>query len=118
MQARGWGRIVLIAANALSEGVAGREAYAAGKAGLHGLARSLAVSLGPAGILVNGVVLSLVLTEKTRQFVPSPVVEQYRAGTPTGRLSEPDDIADAIVFLGSAANRNVAGAFVPVTGGR
>jgi 3-oxoacyl-[acyl-carrier protein] reductase len=118
MRGRGWGRIVLIAANALVEGVPGREAYAAGKAGLHGLARSLATSLGPAGILVNGVVLSLALTDKTRQFVPLPVVEQYLASTPTGRLSEPDGVADAIVFLASAANRNIAGAFVSVTGGR
>jgi NAD(P)-dependent dehydrogenase (short-subunit alcohol dehydrogenase family) len=118
MRARGWGRIVLIAANALAEGVAGREAYAAGKAGLHGLATSLAVSLGPSEILVNGVVLSLALTEKTRMFVPPQVLERYVAGTPTGRLSEPDGIADAIVFLASAANRNIAGAFLPVTGGR
>lgn len=118
MRARGSGRIVLIAANALAEGVAGRESYAAGKAGLHGLARSLATSLGPAGILVNGVVLSLVSSDKTRQFVPGPVIEQYEHSTPTGRLSEPDGIADAILFLASAANQNVAGAFLPVTGGR
>jgi NAD(P)-dependent dehydrogenase (short-subunit alcohol dehydrogenase family) len=118
MRSHGWGRIVLVAANALSEGVPGREAYAAGKSGLHGLARSLVLSLGPAGILVNGVVLSLSLTEKTRQRVPPPIVEQYRASTPTGQLSEPAGVADAIVFLASAANRNIAGAFVPVTGGR
>lgn len=118
MRIRGWGRIVLVAANALTEGVPGREAYAAGKAGLHGLARSLATSLGPAGILVNGVVLSLALTSKTKQFVPPPIVEQYRASTPTSRLSEPNGIADAIVFLASSANTNIAGALVPVTGGR
>jgi NAD(P)-dependent dehydrogenase (short-subunit alcohol dehydrogenase family) len=118
MRARGWGRIVLIAANALAEGVAGRESYAAGKAGLHGLARSLTTSLGSADILVNGVVLSLVLTEKTRQAVPAPVIEQYEQATPTGRLSQPDDIADAIVFLASRANHNICGAFLPVTGGR
>jgi NAD(P)-dependent dehydrogenase (short-subunit alcohol dehydrogenase family) len=60
----------------------------------------------------------LALTDKTRRFVPPAVVEGYQKGTPTGRLSEPAEIADAIVFLASAANRNIAGTFLPVTGGR
>jgi 3-oxoacyl-[acyl-carrier protein] reductase len=118
MKARGWGRLVLVAANALVEGLPGWEAYGAAKAGLFGLARTLAWELGPAGILTNVVVLSLTVTDRNRRAIPPAVVERVRATTPSGRLSEPDDVARAVVFLSSAANGNISGAFLPVNGGR
>jgi 3-oxoacyl-[acyl-carrier protein] reductase len=112
------GRVVLVAANVLVDGMPGWESYGAAKAGLYGLARTLSWELGPAGILTNVVVLSLTLTDRNRRRIPAPVLDRFRSATPTGRLSEPDDVARAIVFLASAANGNITGAFLPVTGGR
>jgi NAD(P)-dependent dehydrogenase (short-subunit alcohol dehydrogenase family) len=112
MRGRGWGRIVLISSGAGEEGWQGAAAYATAKAGLVGLARSLAWELGPEGILVNVVAAGLTLTERIRQTLPPEVADRFAARVPSRRLSGPDDLAALIVFLGSAANHNVSGELV------
>jgi NAD(P)-dependent dehydrogenase (short-subunit alcohol dehydrogenase family) len=109
MRERGWGRIVLISSGAGEEGWQGAAAYAAAKAGLVGLARSLAWELGPEGILVNVVAPGLTLTGRVIKALPEGVADGFAARTPTRRLSGPDDLAELIVFLASAANRNMSG---------
>ena len=109
MRGRDWGRIVFISSGAGEEGWQGAAAYATAKAGLVGLARSLAWELGPDGILVNVVAPGLTLTERASQTVPADIAGRFAARTPSRRLSGPDDIAGLIVFLASAANHNISG---------
>jgi 3-oxoacyl-[acyl-carrier protein] reductase len=118
MRRRRWGRIVLLSSHTVRDGGRGQEFYGAAKGGLHGFARSLAWDLGPDGVLVNVVCPGLTQTAKVRCGLPEAVREAERARTPTGRLSEPGDVASMVVFLCSAANRNVTGESVTVAGGR
>jgi NAD(P)-dependent dehydrogenase (short-subunit alcohol dehydrogenase family) len=112
MRGGGWGRIVLVSSGAGEEGWQGAAPYATAKAGLVGLARSLAWELGPEGILVNVVAPGLTMTERIRQSLPPEIAERFAARVPSRRLSEPEDLAALIVFLASAANRNVSGELV------
>src|SRR5579859_773327 len=109
MRAAGWGRIVLLSSGA-ADGAPGLEQYAAAKAALHGLARSLARSAGKAGILANIVMPGLIPTERNRQRIPQPALDQIAAATPTGRLATEDDVARLVTFLASAANTAITGA--------
>ena len=112
MRGRGWGRIVLVSSGAGEEGWEGAAAYAAAKAGLAGLARSLAWELGREGILVNVVAAGLTLTNRVRRNAPPQVIQAIAGRVPSRRLSDPEDVAELIVFLASAANRNVSGEIV------
>jgi 3-oxoacyl-[acyl-carrier protein] reductase len=109
MRGHGWGRVVLVSSGAGEEGWEGAAAYATAKAGLVGLARSLAWELGREGVLVNVVAPGLTLTERVRQAAPPEVTQRIADRLPTRRLSEPADVAGLIVFLGSAANGNISG---------
>ena len=115
MRQAGWGRIVTISSDAI-DGWPGLGPYATAKAGLHGLSRTLAVELGPADILSNEVMPGMVLTERNQKQVPAEYQEQVRQHTATRRLTTPADIATAIVFLGSPANRQITGEVIRVTG--
>jgi NAD(P)-dependent dehydrogenase (short-subunit alcohol dehydrogenase family) len=113
MRAAGWGRIVLMSSGA-ADGAPGLEQYAAAKAALHGLARSLARGAGPAGILTNVVMPGLIPTPQHRQFIPQQVLDEIAARNPTGRLASADDVAQLVAFLASAANNSVTGAEIHV----
>jgi NAD(P)-dependent dehydrogenase (short-subunit alcohol dehydrogenase family) len=113
MRAAGWGRIVLMSSGA-ADGAPGLEQYAAAKAALHGLARSLARSAGPAGILTNVVMPGLIPTPRQRQSIPQQVLDEIAARNPTGRLATEDDVARLVAFLASAANNSVTGAEIHV----
>jgi NAD(P)-dependent dehydrogenase (short-subunit alcohol dehydrogenase family) len=118
MTAQGFGRIVNLASRSGLVGVARAAHYAAAKAGIVGLTRSLAKELGPAGILVNAVAPTVIVTE--RDGVPSVAPERQvtmAKSIPIGRLATPDDIARVVVWLGSAYNSFVNGEVVTVSGG-
>ncbi|MGW2256040.1 SDR family NAD(P)-dependent oxidoreductase [Kitasatospora sp. NPDC001660] len=117
MRGREWGRVVLIGAGLADTGKPGAGAYGAGKSGLYGLMRSLAWELGPEGILVNMVVPGQTLTETVRAHVPAGFLAEKGRSLPSGRMSLPEDVARAVVFLGSAANGNINGETLRVTGG-
>lgn len=95
-------------------GFPGDAAYAASKAGLAGLTRSLAIELAPRGITVNLVIPGLVLTEMTGG-VSEKALERMRQTIPLARYGEADDIAQVIDWVGRS--RYMTGAFVPVDGG-
>ncbi|MFK7829912.1 MAG: SDR family NAD(P)-dependent oxidoreductase [Congregibacter sp.] len=95
-------------------GFPGDAAYAASKAGLAGLTRSLAIELAPRGITVNLVIPGLVLTEMTGG-VSEKALERMRQTIPLGRYGEAKDIAQVIDWVGRS--RYMTGAFVPVDGG-
>jgi NAD(P)-dependent dehydrogenase (short-subunit alcohol dehydrogenase family) len=117
MRTRGFGRVVLVSSHVVHDGMAGNEFYAAAKAALHGFSRSLAWDVGPDGILVNVVAPGLTTTERI-SGLPAPIREGEVARTATGRLATPEDVAGAVLYLGSAANGNISGEVVTVAGGR
>ncbi|MBQ0825031.1 SDR family oxidoreductase [Streptomyces sp. RG38] len=118
MRARKWGRIALVSSHIARDGAPGQEIYGAAKAALHGFARSLAWDAGPDGVLVNVVSPGLTRTAGVLADLPAPVRERELTRTPTRRLSSPEDVARAIAFLCSAANDNITGAVLDVSGGR
>jgi NAD(P)-dependent dehydrogenase (short-subunit alcohol dehydrogenase family) len=117
MRERQWGRIVLLSSGA-ADGSPGMEHYAAAKAALRGLSRSLAGSAGPAGILTNIVMPGLIPTARHRRIIPAAALAGWAAETPTRRLATEQDVAAATVFLASAANGSTTGTEVRVDGGR
>lgn len=119
MRGRPNGRIVLISSDvARHRGPEhpGLGIYGASKAALSGLANGLIAELG-GDILVNIVAPGFTVTERNLELMPQRLRDQQAAHTPTRRLSTPDDVARAIVFLGSPANGNITGETLNVTGG-
>jgi 3-oxoacyl-[acyl-carrier protein] reductase len=112
------GRIVLIGSGVTRHGAVATSAYATAKSALEGLASALKWEGAEAGILVNVVAPGLTVTEGNLERFPEEGRDRFRATTPSGRLSVADDVAPAVAFLGSPANANITGAYLPVAGGR
>jgi len=111
------GRIVnLTSINGL-RGKFGQANYAASKGGMVALTKSLAKEVGRFGVTVNAVAPGMVLTEMMRA-VPEEVRAAAVAASVTGRVAEPSDIADAVVFLASARARHITGEVLRVDGGQ
>ena len=118
MESAGWGRIVNVAARSGLVGIARATHYAAAKAAIVGLTASLAKELGPAGILVNAVAPTQILTVKDGvPSIPDDRAAEMAKTIPLRRLATPDDLARLVVWLGSDANRYVTGETVSLTGG-
>ena len=118
MESAGWGRIVLIASRSGLAGVARAAPYAAAKAGIVGLARSLAKELGPSGILVNAVAPTQAVTERDGEPSIAPDRQAELAKSiPLRRVATAGDLAGLVLWLGSAANAYVSGEVVSLTGG-
>jgi 3-oxoacyl-[acyl-carrier protein] reductase len=117
MRSRGWGRIVNVSSAVAVDGLPGGGPYAAAKAALHGLTRTLYKELGPAGILVNVVMPGLTLKEETASLLPAAVLQQAANASPIRRLLTTDEVVPTIVFLCSAANTAVTGEIIRASGG-
>lgn len=94
--------------------------YSAAKSGVVGLIRGLAVELAPTGVRVNGIAPGYIRTAQalSREHSLGPEgLEQAADFIPMGRVGEPEDIADVIVFLASDAARYMTGQVVTVDGG-
>lgn len=95
-----------------------RAAYSATKGALDAATRSLAIELGGSGIRVNSVAPGVVDTAMWEKNKAIPgVVESVEALTPLGRWSQPDDVADVVVFLASDSARFITGETIAVDGG-
>jgi len=110
------GAIVLLGSVAGLRGLPGMAAYGATKAALVGLARTLAVELGPLGITVNAVVPGATLTERTREELPD-YAGAWADVIPTGRVVTVDDVAATVRFLVGDGGRQVSGQTIVVDGG-
>ena len=113
----GRGRIVMMASQAALVGLDGHAAYAASKAGLLGMLRSMAVEWGPRGVTVNAISPTVVDTEMTALFWGGEKGELARAEIPVGRFAKPREIAYAAMFLASDAAAMINGANLVVDGG-
>ena len=118
MVARGRGSIVNIASMAGILCLPGRVSYAASKAALISLTKTLAVECGPSGVRLNAVCPGWVDTPFIAARLAQPELKaQAEAMVPIGRVATPDEIADVVLFLLSPAARYMTGAAVAVDGG-
>ena len=111
-----WGRIVLIGSVVGLTGGGGQVNYAASKAGLVGMARSLARELGSRSITANVVAPGFVETDMTAALGDDRKA-QILAQVPLARLASPAEVAGVVAFLASDAAAYITGAVVPVDGG-
>jgi len=110
------GAIVSISSVVGLMGAAGQANYAASKAGLIGLSKSLTRELSARGITVNVVAPGFIETEMTRKL-PEEVTAEYLSRIPAGRLGKPVEIAEAVAFLMSPSAKYITGIVLPVDGG-
>jgi NAD(P)-dependent dehydrogenase (short-subunit alcohol dehydrogenase family) len=111
--------IVMISSICASQGFGARAAYCASKSGVDGLVRALAVEWAPFGIRVNAVAPGTVATEMQQSMVASGRISMdgYLARIPMGRIADPSEIADAVLYLASPRASYVTGVVLPVDGG-
>jgi NAD(P)-dependent dehydrogenase (short-subunit alcohol dehydrogenase family) len=108
--------IVFVSSASAETGLPGQAAYTASKAGLVGLARTLAGEWGPLGIRVNVVMPGLIGTPKVRAL-PEPMLAAMTRAIPLGRVGEPADVAATIAFLLGPGGAYVHGQTLRVDGG-
>jgi acetoacetyl-CoA reductase/3-oxoacyl-[acyl-carrier protein] reductase len=117
MRDRKGGKIVSISSDSAMNGDIGTVDYAAAKSGVLGFTRALARELGPFKINVNAVCPGPTNT-RAMQRIPKDAYERARNAIPMGELSDPEDIANAVVFLSSDKARFITGQTLMVNGGR
>jgi len=117
MRARSGGRIVLIGSINGSRGKFGTSAYSASKAGLLGLAKSVAREAGRFGILINVIEPGWVRTPLT-EAVPQTIRDAALAESLVGTFVEPEDIGRAVMFLCGQGGEHITGQVLRVDGGQ
>ena len=118
MKEAGGGKIVAVSSLGATRAIPNYTAVGASKAALESLVRHLSLELAPRGINVNAVSAGIVDTEALRHFPNrSELIEITSSRTPAGRLTEPGDVADAVLFLVSPLARMIHGQIVVVDGG-
>jgi len=116
MTKKRWGRVISISSVVGSMGNAGQTNYAAAKAGMDGFTRALAREIGSRGVTVNSVAPGFIATDMT-DGLKQEWKDKLLESVPVGRLGQPDEIADAVLFLASPGAGYVTGHTLHVNGG-
>ena len=116
MAARGWGRVINISSIVGRIGNFGQANYAAAKAGLIGLTKTLAREYARKGVTVNAIAPGFVRT-RMLDGVPDKALQTVLDNTPVGRLGDPMEIAASVLYLASPAAGFVTGHVLDVNGG-
>ncbi|MBD3334042.1 MAG: enoyl-[acyl-carrier-protein] reductase FabL [Candidatus Eisenbacteria bacterium] len=117
MQDRG-GHVIAVSSHGAVRAIPNYTAVGASKAALEAVVRHLAAELAPRGIQVNAVSAGVVETDALRHFPNrEEILERTRARTPAGRLTTPEDVADAVLFLVSPLSQMIHGQTLVVDGG-
>ena len=111
-----WGRIITIGSVVGSMGNPGQVNYAAAKAGLAGMTRSLAKELGSRGITVNLVAPGFIRTDITADLSQEQI-DAVLSQVPLERLGDPEDVAPLVAFLAGEGGRYITGQVIHVDGG-
>ena len=114
MRERGWGRIINMSSLA-SRGNVGQTNYAAAKAGLIGLTKTMAMELGRNGITVNCLAPSLINTDMIKT-VPEELKAKMANAVPVRRIGEPEEVAAMVVFLAGEEAGYISGQCIKITG--
>lgn len=116
MMKKRYGRIVTISSIVGLIGNAGQVNYAASKAGVIGMTKSLAKELGSRNVTANAVAPGFITTDMT-DALPETVKEQMAKEIPLARMGKPEDVADAVAFLVSDKASYITGQVLNVDGG-
>jgi 3-oxoacyl-[acyl-carrier protein] reductase len=111
-----YGRIVLISSVVGLYGSAGQVNYAASKAGLVGMARSITRELGARGITANVVAPGFIETDMTAAL-PETQQAEYKRNIPAGRFATPNEVAKVVAWIAGDDAAYISGAVIPVDGG-
>lgn len=117
MKRQRWGRILNIASIWSVITKPGRAMYSASKFGIVGLTKTAAVDLGPYNILVNALSPGFTLTDLTRSTVPLDEQEKIARQLPLRRFAQPEEMANAALFLCSELNSYITGQNIVADGG-
>lgn len=110
-------RLVVVSSIWQLESRPGKFSYTISKAALQGLVKSVALDLGPRGIVINAVLPGVVDTPMTRTHLSPEQINAITSQSALGHLPQPADIASAVGFLASPANRAITGQFLTVDAG-
>jgi NAD(P)-dependent dehydrogenase (short-subunit alcohol dehydrogenase family) len=116
MRERRFGRVVVISSGAARAGLPGQVAYAASKAGLIGMVKTIAAENAGRGITANAVLPGMVATEKVRAM-PAEVLDAVIASLPAGRMASPEEVAALVSFLASEDAGYITGEAIGIDGG-
>jgi 3-oxoacyl-[acyl-carrier protein] reductase len=111
-----WGRLIFVSSVVGLYGSAGQTNYAASKAGLVGLARSITRELGSRNVTANVVAPGFVETDMTAAL-PEERKAEYKKAIPLGRFAAPDEVAGVVTWLAGDSAGYINGAVIPVDGG-
>jgi NAD(P)-dependent dehydrogenase (short-subunit alcohol dehydrogenase family) len=117
MRANRYGKIVNLSSIWSIVSKERRVAYAASKSAINGVTRTLALELGPHGVLINAIAPGYVNTELTRQNNSPEQIQAISNNIPLHRLAEPEEIAEMVAFLCSEKNSYMTGQVIVVDGG-
>ena len=118
MKSQTSGAIINVSSDIGFSGDANRSAYAAAKAGILGLTKTLALELAPFGVRANAVAPGRIATARVRANYSDSEWETAAKRIPLGHAGTPEDVAEAIAYLASDASRHMTGQTLHVNGGR
>jgi len=116
MLENGWGRIINISSIIALSGNVGQANYAAAKAGIIGLTKSLALELAKKNITVNAVAPGFIETEMTKK-IPPEIYEMIKNKIPQKRFGTPEEVARVVAFLADEKSSYITGQVYGINGG-